>query len=240
MLGVPKPGCLKPGCLQFLRALLRSFELFCALLRSFALICAFLRSFALFCAHFRSFALICTLLRSFSCFCIRPRLRATAPRLGTAENQHFDSQSLRYQIASTNGSSKMPFAPWRMDQKWWNFKQEKFKSQFFVFSPVSAHWANWNRCDFGTWSQNCNLTKSLIEISRCGWEYLGVGGTVGECRSVNIYLCARVFSDNRAIAKSREFRANYALHLCNASITTSKASRPGSSYPRRVFGMSLP
>ena len=52
-LGVPKPGCFKPGCLQFLRrsALLRPFVLFCALLRTCA--CALLRSFALFCAHLR-------------------------------------------------------------------------------------------------------------------------------------------------------------------------------------------
>ena len=45
-LGVPKPGCFKPGCLQFLRgsALLRPFGLFCALLRPFALFCALLRT----------------------------------------------------------------------------------------------------------------------------------------------------------------------------------------------------
>ena len=52
LLGVPKPGCFEPGCLQFSRgsALLRSFASFCALLRSsanfrlrsFALICVFL------------------------------------------------------------------------------------------------------------------------------------------------------------------------------------------------------
>ena len=59
-LGVPKPGCYKPGCLQFLRgnALLCSFAPFCALLRSFADLR--LRSFALICALF---ALICVFLR---------------------------------------------------------------------------------------------------------------------------------------------------------------------------------
>ena len=61
LLGVPKPGCFKPGGLQFLRgsALLRPFALICALLRT--CICALsrsfadlrLRSFALFCAHLR-------------------------------------------------------------------------------------------------------------------------------------------------------------------------------------------
>ena len=52
--GVPKPGCFKPGCLQFLRrtsALWRSFVPFCSLLRT--CVCALLRSFALFCAHLR-------------------------------------------------------------------------------------------------------------------------------------------------------------------------------------------
>ena len=63
MLGVPKPGCFKPGCLQFLHgsALLRSFAPFCALLRS----------------------CVCALLRSFACFCVRPRLERQ--RLGTAD-----------------------------------------------------------------------------------------------------------------------------------------------------------
>ena len=42
-LGVPKPGCFKPGCLQFLRALLHPLALFRACLRSFALIYMFLR-----------------------------------------------------------------------------------------------------------------------------------------------------------------------------------------------------
>ena len=51
-LGVPKPGCLKPGCLRFRYAE----PLFYTLLRPFALsLCSFanlrLRSFALFCAH---------------------------------------------------------------------------------------------------------------------------------------------------------------------------------------------
>ena len=46
VMGVPKPACFKPGCLQFLHgsALLRPFvlfELFCGL------------AFALFCAHLR-------------------------------------------------------------------------------------------------------------------------------------------------------------------------------------------
>ena len=49
-LGVPKPGCFKPGCLQLLRgsALLRPFALFCGL--AFAL---FLCSFERICAHLR-------------------------------------------------------------------------------------------------------------------------------------------------------------------------------------------
>ena len=60
-LGVPKLGCFKPGCLQFLRgsAPLHSFTPFCALLRSFAYL------------HLHSFELICALLRSFVCFCVR-------------------------------------------------------------------------------------------------------------------------------------------------------------------------
>ena len=41
LLGVSKPGCFQPGCLQFLQALLLT--CICALLRSFALICVFLR-----------------------------------------------------------------------------------------------------------------------------------------------------------------------------------------------------
>ena len=55
-MGVPKPGCFKPGCLQFPRgsALLHSFAPFCALLRT--CICALLRSCALF-------AIICAVLR---------------------------------------------------------------------------------------------------------------------------------------------------------------------------------
>ena len=63
VLGVPKPGCFKPGGLQFLRgsALLPSFAPFCALVRSFALFCALLQTcvrallwtFALFCTHLR-------------------------------------------------------------------------------------------------------------------------------------------------------------------------------------------
>ena len=50
-LGVPKPGCFKPGCLQFLCfcALLRSFAPFCGL--ALALFCGL--AFALFCAHLR-------------------------------------------------------------------------------------------------------------------------------------------------------------------------------------------
>ena len=73
MLGGPKPGCFKPGNLQFLRgsALLRSSATFCALLRSFADL------------RLRSFARICALLRSFACSCVRPHLER--PRLGTAE-----------------------------------------------------------------------------------------------------------------------------------------------------------
>ena len=53
-----KPGCFKPGCLQFLRG-----SALCALLRT------------CICAH----------LCSFACFCVRPRLEGL--RLGTAENQ---------------------------------------------------------------------------------------------------------------------------------------------------------
>ena len=67
-LGVPKPGCFKPGCLQFLHG--------SALLRPFALLCAF-------CALLRPFALLCALLRAFTCFCVRPRLER--PRLGTSD-----------------------------------------------------------------------------------------------------------------------------------------------------------
>ena len=65
-MGVPKPDCFKPGCLQFLRrsALLRPFAPFCALLRPFAPFCALLRTCVCallrsFCAHLRSFALVC-------------------------------------------------------------------------------------------------------------------------------------------------------------------------------------
>ena len=65
--GVPKPGCLKPGCVQFLRgsALLCSFAPFCTLLRT--CVCAQLRSFA----------------HIFAYFCVQPPLER--PRLGTAE-----------------------------------------------------------------------------------------------------------------------------------------------------------
>ena len=56
--GVPKPGCFRPRCLQFLR---RS-----ALLRPFALALLWTCVYALL----RSFALICALLRSFACFCV--------------------------------------------------------------------------------------------------------------------------------------------------------------------------
>ena len=63
-LGVPKPGCFKPGCLQFLR---RS-----ALLRSFADLCS------------RSLALICALLRAFACFCVRQHLEQ--PRVWELQN----------------------------------------------------------------------------------------------------------------------------------------------------------
>ena len=52
-LGVPKPSCFKPGCLQFLCG--------CALLRPFAFFCRL--AFGLFCAHLRSFARICVFLR---------------------------------------------------------------------------------------------------------------------------------------------------------------------------------
>ena len=62
-LGVPKPGCFKPGCLQILRK--------DALLRSFADL------------RLRSFAVICALLRAFACFCVR--LHLERPPLGTAE-----------------------------------------------------------------------------------------------------------------------------------------------------------
>ena len=55
LLGVPKPGCFKPGCLRFLRgsALLRSLNLRLFAL-FFALFCTLLRYFALFCAHLHS------------------------------------------------------------------------------------------------------------------------------------------------------------------------------------------
>ena len=64
ILGVPKPGCLKSVCLQFLHrsGLLRSFTPFCALFKSFALFCGL--AFALFCARLRSFARICVFLRT--------------------------------------------------------------------------------------------------------------------------------------------------------------------------------
>ena len=79
--GVPRPGCFKPGCLQFLRgsALSRSSAPFCALSRSFANLR--LRSFADL--RLRSFAHIRALLRSFVWFCERPRLERL--RLGTAD-----------------------------------------------------------------------------------------------------------------------------------------------------------
>ena len=59
-LGVPKPGCFKPGRLQFLRgsALLHSCAPFCALLRS--CVCALLRSFARICVFLRPTAFITT------------------------------------------------------------------------------------------------------------------------------------------------------------------------------------
>ena len=70
-LGVPKPGCFKPGCLQFLcgNVLLRPFAFFCALLRT------------------RVGALLCAL--NFACLCVRPRLGR--PRLGTAFSTESDS-----------------------------------------------------------------------------------------------------------------------------------------------------
>ena len=74
-LGVPKPGCFKLGCLQFL----------C----KSALLCSF-------CAHLRSFALICALLRSFACFCKRPRLER--PRLGTAEQRSVCADAMPVQL----------------------------------------------------------------------------------------------------------------------------------------------
>ena len=62
VLGVHKPGCFKPGCLQFCRgsALLRPFALFCGFvadLRNSALFCGFAfalfwGSYAIFCASF--------------------------------------------------------------------------------------------------------------------------------------------------------------------------------------------
>ena len=58
-LGVPKPGCFRPGCLHFFYAK----ALFCALLRSFADL------------RLRSFTLI---LRSFARFCVRQPFRTTA------------------------------------------------------------------------------------------------------------------------------------------------------------------
>ena len=73
-LGVPKPGCFKPGCLQFLcgSALKCSSVLFCSLLCSLADL------------RLRSFALICTLLCAFACFCVQQRLER--PRLGSADS----------------------------------------------------------------------------------------------------------------------------------------------------------
>ena len=56
LLGVPKPGRFKPGCLQFLRGS----ALFALFLRPFALICGL--AFVLICAHLRSFAHICVFL----------------------------------------------------------------------------------------------------------------------------------------------------------------------------------
>ena len=66
-LGVPKLVVLKPGCLRLLRrsALLRS-------LRPFALFSALLRTCVR--ALLRSFALFCALLRAFAYFCVRLRL----------------------------------------------------------------------------------------------------------------------------------------------------------------------
>ena len=112
-LDVPKPGCFKPGCLQFLRrsAILRSFALFCALLHPFTLFCALFLPFALFCALLRSFGpfcallrpfapfcallfavLICALLSAFACFCVR--LRLERPHLATADRTVFSVASL--------------------------------------------------------------------------------------------------------------------------------------------------
>ena len=73
-LGVPKPGCFKPGCIQFLCGSAQS--LFCALLRSFALFCGlaftlFFAKFAFFSAHLRVSA--------------SDSLRLERPRLGTAD-----------------------------------------------------------------------------------------------------------------------------------------------------------
>ena len=84
VLGKTRPGCCKPGCLQFSRgrALLDSFAPFCAL---FALFCAL---FALFCElALAPFALIRALLRSCACFCVQPRLER--PRLGTVSTLEF-------------------------------------------------------------------------------------------------------------------------------------------------------
>ena len=87
-LGVPKPGCFKPGCLQFLRCCFAfvpgqalstrpKFAIFDAV----ALFCALVRPFALFWGL--AFALIWVLLCAFACFCVRPRFER--PRFGTAE-----------------------------------------------------------------------------------------------------------------------------------------------------------
>ena len=65
LLGVPKPGCYKPGCLQFLcgSALLHSFAPFCALLRSSVdlRLRSFAHIFVYFCAHLRVSANDCVL-----------------------------------------------------------------------------------------------------------------------------------------------------------------------------------
>ena len=84
-LGVPKPGCFKSDCLQFLRG--------SALLHSFADWCL------------RSFALICALLRSFAWFCGRPRLEWQ--RLGTPEKS--SSTVLRRTVLKQRDSPQRNF-----------------------------------------------------------------------------------------------------------------------------------